>query len=87
MSGRAVPWRTHPPQVRGPTSFIVREDGHETKRKVTIGSRPSCTCSSSGANGNKELCLHVLFTMLKILRVPATNPLVWQLSLTGECSP
>jgi len=27
----------------GPTSFIIREDGHETKRKVTIGARPSCT--------------------------------------------
>lgn len=32
----------------------------------------------------KELCIHVLFVMVKVLRVPASNPLVWQLCLTGE---
>jgi len=41
-----------------------------------------CRCSGPGS-GSKELCLHLLFTMLKVLRVPASNPLVWQLSLTG----
>ncbi len=43
------------------------------------------TCSSPvGANGTcKELCLHTLFVMVKVLRVPVSNPLLWQLSLSG----
>lgn len=28
--------------------------------------------------------MHLLFVLVKILRVPPGNPLVWQLSLTGE---
>ncbi len=42
-------------------------------------------CSSGpGPTGTcKELCLHNLFVMVKVLRVPASNPLVWQLSLNG----
>ena len=31
-----------------------------------------------------ELCVHILFVMLKVLRVPPRNPLVWQLSLTDR---
>lgn len=27
----------------GPTSFLVREDGSDIKRKVTIGARPCCS--------------------------------------------
>lgn len=41
--------------------------------------------SSSG--GCKELCLHVLFVMMKVLRVPPSNPLVWQLYLNGTPAP
>ncbi len=32
----------------------------------------------------RELCLHTLFVMVKVLRVPVSNPLLWQLSLSGE---
>lgn len=49
-------------------------------------SLPRCLNRSSavGANGTcKELCLHSLFVMVKVLRVPVGNPLLWQLSLSG----
>ncbi|GLI66528.1 hypothetical protein VaNZ11_010403 [Volvox africanus] len=72
-------------QRPGPTSFIVREEGSEVKRKVQIGSRIICSCSPVGANGtSKELCLHILFVMVKVLRVPVSNPLLWQLSLSDR---
>lgn len=28
--------------------------------------------------------MHILFVMIKVLRVPPSNPLVWQLFLNGE---
>ncbi|GLC40238.1 hypothetical protein PLESTB_001310400 [Pleodorina starrii] len=72
-------------QRPGPTSFIVREEGCEVKRKIQIGSRITCSCSPVGANGTcKELCLHILFVMVKVLRVPVGNPLLWQLSLSDR---
>lgn len=30
-------------QRTGPTSFLIREDGADVKRKVMVGSRMSCT--------------------------------------------
>ncbi|KAG2432423.1 hypothetical protein HYH02_012994 [Chlamydomonas schloesseri] len=72
-------------QRPGPTSFVVREEGSEVKRKVQIGSRITCSCSPVGPNGTcKELCLHTLFVMVKVLRVPVGNPLLWQLSLSDR---
>ncbi|MEW5298888.1 MAG: hypothetical protein WDW36_001962 [Sanguina aurantia] len=51
----------------------------------------TCTCdpipvSSAPATGQqvRELCLHTLFVLVKVLRVPPSNPLVWQLSLTDR---
>jgi len=37
--------------------------------------------SGGGAGGDGELCVHLLWVMLKCLRVPQTHPSVWQLSL------
>ncbi|KAL6750982.1 hypothetical protein V8C86DRAFT_2793293 [Haematococcus lacustris] len=68
----------------GPTSFVVREDWSDVKRKVLIGARPSCSCALPGGPTPAELCLHLLFVLVKVLRVPASNPLVWQLSLTDR---
>lgn len=42
-------------------------------------------CSLPGPAGCcKELCLHIVFVMVRVLRVPASNPLAWQLSLTDR---
>ncbi len=45
------------------------------KYKVAIGNMQKCTCGSS------DICIHILFIMLKVLRVPKTNPVIWQHSL------
>ena len=47
--------------------------------RVLIGSRVSCTCQRRMAE--PELCSHTLFVLTRVLRVPASNPIVWQLSL------
>ena len=60
----------------GPTSFVLR--GETPRRfKVSIGETHSCSCHS----GN-ELCAHILFVLTRVFRMPAANPLIWQLSLT-----
>ena len=91
---RALPYRARaPPAVQalieeapysrlfvladpGPTSFVLR--GETPRRfKVSIGETHSCSCHA----GN-ELCQHVLFVLTRVFRMPAANPLIWQLSLT-----
>lgn len=62
-------------QENGPLSFVVKEDGSPTKFKVRIGETQSCSCT------HPDLCIHVLFVMLKVLRVPEDSPLLWQLAL------
>jgi hypothetical protein len=43
--------------------------------RVTIGSRNSCTCPDA-SRGN--LCKHVLFVLVRVLKIPADNPLSHQ---------
>uniref|UniRef100_K3WLS0 SWIM-type domain-containing protein n=1 Tax=Globisporangium ultimum (strain ATCC 200006 / CBS 805.95 / DAOM BR144) TaxID=431595 RepID=K3WLS0_GLOUD len=62
-------------QTTGPTSYVIQEQNNETKHKILIGSLQNCSC------GDRDVCVHILFVMLKILRVPATTPVVWQKSL------
>jgi len=64
----------------GPTVFVIKTDNPAQKPfKVFIGSNQRCTCGGGEATG--KLCKHILFVMNKVLRVPETNPLCWQLSL------
>ena len=42
---------------------------------VKVCRHPSCTCPDF-VRGN--LCKHVLFVMMRVLKQPATNPLIWQ---------
>ncbi|KAG1685515.1 hypothetical protein DVH05_008292 [Phytophthora capsici] len=62
-------------QTSGPTSYVIQEQNCEKKHKVLIGSLQTCSC------GTADICIHILFVMLKVLRVPATTPVVWQKSL------
>ncbi|KDO31311.1 hypothetical protein SPRG_03927 [Saprolegnia parasitica CBS 223.65] len=62
-------------QTTGPTNYVIQEQNSSVKFRVLIGAVQSCTC------GDKDVCCHLLFVMLKILRVPRTNPVVWQKSL------
>ena len=52
--------------------------------KVTVSRHPSCTCPDF-QKGN--FCKHLLFVMLRVIRLADTDPLVWQRALlTSEVS-
>lgn len=70
-------------QQCGPTSFIVKEESDGKQHHVTVGSLQQCTCHKR-AQTSAELCRHIVFVMVKVLKVQPENPLVWQLSLIGE---
>jgi E3 ubiquitin-protein ligase ZSWIM2 len=64
----------------GPTVFILKaDDMTQATFKVFIGQRQMCSCGGGEARG--ELCFHILFVLIKVLRVPSDNPIAWQLSL------
>lgn len=67
----------------GPTCYIIRSESSRRKHRVTLGSMQACSCGGGGSVGG-ELCIHLLYVMIKILRLPENNPLVWQLSLTDS---
>lgn len=45
---------------------------------VKISRHPHCSCPDH-EKGN--LCKHILFVMLRVLKLATTNPLVWQKAL------
>jgi len=61
-------------QETGPTSFVLQNE-REVKVRVRVGSTIHCSCGG----GIKEHCVHTMFTLIKIFRVPPDNPLAWQL--------
>ncbi|XP_062505171.1 E3 ubiquitin-protein ligase ZSWIM2-like [Corticium candelabrum] len=63
----------------GPTGFILRQEGAATKYRVVLGDAHSCSCSTF--RQEKELCVHILWVILKKFRVSQDNPIVFQLSL------
>ena len=42
--------------------------GSDVKRRVLIGSQQSCSCG--GGTEEADLCTHILFVLIKVLRVP-----------------
>jgi len=52
----------------GPYGFVVCNDTQFDKFRVLLGPQ-QCTC-------NKHHCVHLLFVMLRVLRVETTNPLL-----------
>ena len=59
--------------------FSVRDE-HANVFKVVLGNPHSCTCSDSLSTG--DLCLHQLYCLVKVLRVPESHPLSYQLGIT-----
>lgn len=45
---------------------------------VVIQKLPSCSCPD---NARDKLCKHILFVFLRVLRVPSSNPVIWQKAL------
>lgn len=48
--------------------------------KIYIGKEQQCSCGGGKALG--KLCLHIMFIMLKVLKLKSTDPLSWQLELS-----
>eukprot|EP00878_Enallax_costatus_P022781 GHUV01024191.1.p1 GENE.GHUV01024191.1~~GHUV01024191.1.p1 ORF type:complete len:663 (+),score=225.98 GHUV01024191.1:233-2221(+) len=76
-------------QRLGPASFIIGqssldEEHADAKYKVTLGNVPSCSCSLLGAMDNREPCIHLLFVLIRIFRMPSNNALLWQSALTDR---
>eukprot|EP00794_Sanderia_malayensis_P003262 gene3262-3743_t len=63
----------------GPTGFLVKQDGSDAKLKVFLGDPNSCTCGTFSKE--KELCIHILWVMLRKFRVSKDNPLIFQKAL------
>lgn len=61
---------------KGPTSFVLKDANSSKKFTVSLGDVHSCTCVESRA----EMCLHMLYVLQKVFRIPAVNPLLWQRS-------
>lgn len=60
------------------TSFVYSVLGSTGNMyRVTISHRPSCNCPDS-LRGHR--CKHVVFVLLKFLKVPSNHPLLWQAS-------
>ncbi|KAJ1652722.1 hypothetical protein IWQ61_007009 [Dispira simplex] len=88
---RRRPWIDKPPQCM----FLVHREcvenlkyefrilgSAENMYKVTIAHLPSCNCMDFRMGNH---CKHILFVMMKIIRLPAESPLVYQKAwLTSE---
>ena len=61
----------------GPTVFSIRNEGGQIY-KVTIGDPHKCSCPVRPG----EHCLHIVFCLLKVLRIPAENHMSWQTGFT-----
>ena len=64
----------------GPTVFSVRDEPGKIF-KVTISNPHTCSCSSCSTS---NLCVHLVFVLLKVLKVPQNHPLSHQTSLTDS---
>eukprot|EP01064_Diplonema_japonicum_P006649 TRINITY_DN14498_c0_g1_i1.p1 TRINITY_DN14498_c0_g1~~TRINITY_DN14498_c0_g1_i1.p1 ORF type:complete len:448 (+),score=85.36 TRINITY_DN14498_c0_g1_i1:37-1380(+) len=63
----------------GPTSYVIKLEGDEKKYKVMVGNPHKCSCRASG-----DLCLHVLFILLRVFKVPEESEVCWQKGLTDR---
>lgn len=57
----------------GPLSFIF-QDRLQNKYKTTIGTEIKCSCSPN----KNDHCIHSIYVFLKIFKVAADNPIIWQ---------
>ena len=67
-------------QELGPLAFIVKEgDGHDKKFRVALGQLHQCTCPLAAFR--TELCHHILWIMLKVMKIPESSELIYQKAL------
>ena len=66
-------------QEKGPLSLTFKDD-YGDKYHISIGEEISCTCGG----GKTEHCVHTLFTLNRIFKIPFNNPLILQLHFTDS---
>jgi hypothetical protein len=60
----------------GPSKFRVKPMDTKGAFMVGIGSQQTCSCRDS------ELCIHILYVMMRYFDVPRENDILWQTALT-----
>lgn len=68
----------------GPTVFTLaslESNSNRSTYKVILGNPHICSCRQYD---DKTTCIHVLYCLLKVLRLPDTHALSWQTSLTDS---
>ncbi|KAJ1639273.1 hypothetical protein T492DRAFT_938458 [Pavlovales sp. CCMP2436] len=64
----------------GPLCFTVGgSDPADLAHRVSVGDRHTCSCAVGRAG--REPCEHMLFVLLKVFRIPPTNPLLYGLGI------
>ena len=67
---------------------LSKQSQRSKKHKVIIGHRQYCSCGGGishnhkSASAHNDMCAHLLFVLHRVLGVPQTNPILWQVSLT-----
>lgn len=79
----------------GPTVFQLRDES-DNSFKVTLGNPHLCSCQGGRPpSKDPDVCVHIMFCMVKVLKVAKAHPLCFQSSLldseldqilSGQCS-
>jgi hypothetical protein len=69
-------------EPRGPTRFILRQVVGScvspTPFAVSLGFSQRCSCTS------RDICVHIIYVMMRFFGVPKDSDLLWQKSLTNQ---
>ena len=57
----------------GPTSFTFK-DRLGAKHKASIGNSIHCSCQMRA----NDHCLHTIYILIRLFKIPIDNPLIWQ---------
>ena len=65
---------------QGPTVFKVKDEEGELYI-CKLGDPNVCSC---GKDASVETCIHMMYCLIKVLRIPDSNPLSWQTRFTDS---
>ena len=60
--------------------FKVGEGQDGQKVKISVAERIECSCTKD----KDERCLHVIFALVKVYKVPCTSELLWQQTFSDQ---
>lgn len=67
----------------GPCVFSIGDESGRSYRSI-LGNPSMCSCNALRANGTHEPCIHILFCLVKVLRVRDDHPLQYQTSFVDS---